>query len=75
MASSRNVLSDNLPVQIEEMPDRSDEMSIVTQGPVKRVALWKEIIDDPEVNGSVQGHYFKDSGLLLLDLHSGEVEE
>lgn len=72
--ASRNVLSDDLPVSIEEMPDRSDDMSIVTQGPVKRVGLWQEIIDDPNVNGSVKGHYFKESGLLLLDLHSGEQE-
>lgn len=53
-------------------PERSEELSIVKQGPVRRIAIWREILEDPLVNGSVKAHYYDDKGILVIDLHNGE---
>lgn len=56
-------------------PSRSEHMNIVKQGPVRRITLWKEIIDHPGVDDSVKAHYYEDNGLLVIDLHNGDSND
>lgn len=74
MADSRNQIPQDGPVEVTGLPDRSEDLSLLKQGPMTRITLWKEIVEDGNVNSTVKGHYFEDSGLLLIDLHNGEQE-
>lgn len=71
--ASRTTLPDDGPIEVDGYPDRIESMSIIKQGPVRRVTIWRDILDDPSVADDVKGYLFKNEGLLLIDLHdSGE---
>jgi len=55
--------------------DRIDTISILNQGPKRRINLWKEIKEDPNVDGKVTGYLFQQEGLLLIDLYAGGESE
>lgn len=69
--ASRTTLPTDGPIQLDGYPDRVETMSILNQGPVRRITLWRDIIDDPSVGEDVKGYLFEESGLLLIDLHDG----
>lgn len=68
MASRRTLPTDG-PVEVDGFPDRIDSMPIIKQGPVRRITVWREILDDPDVGDDVKGYLFENEGLLLIDLH------
>lgn len=47
-------------------------MPIINQGPVRRLTVWRDILDDPDVGDEVKGYWFEKDGLLLIDLHNSE---
>jgi len=71
--AQRTTLPTDGPIDVEGYPDRIDSMPIIKQGPVRRLTVWRDILDDPSVGEDVKGYWFEESGLLLIDLHdSGE---
>lgn len=71
--AQRSTLPTDGPIEVDGYPDRVESMSILKQGPVRRLTVWREIIDDPNVGDDVKGYLFENEGLLLIDLHdSGE---
>lgn len=69
--AQRTTLPTDGPIEVDGYPDRIDSMPIINQGPVRRLTVWRDILDDPSVGDCVKGYWFEDSGLLLLDLHDG----
>lgn len=69
--ASRTTLPTDGPIEVDGYPDRIDSMPIIKQGPVRRLTVWRDILDDPSVGEGVKGYLFKEEGLLLIDLHDG----
>lgn len=67
--AQRSTLPNDGPVEVDGYPDRIDTMPLIEQGPVRRLTVWRDILDDPCVGSNVKGYWFENEGLLLIDLH------